>query len=122
MKIFETVQKHLLLLGISPNERAHPFNWKIVMCFLMFGLSILLNVIFIFSGESIILMNYVEFFCVITGLIELGICLLAIVLQQMKLFEVIKTTEKLINESNLNLFEKWNLKKKKVIKFKFFKD
>lgn len=99
MKIFETIRKETVILGISPIE-AHQFDWKIVMGFLIFSLNIFLFLMFILTKENPILMDYVLHFCTITSLTEMSICLMAIVLQHMKLFEFIEIIEKLINERN----------------------
>lgn len=129
MEIFQVIQKRLGILNINPNE-SNPLNWKITMSFLMFGYSILSCVILIFIAEKITLMDFVISFCVISELIKMGICLAVIVAQRMKLFEVIGSIEKLINESNhdCNLFIfrfNWILTKRttqlKEIKLIFFR-
>lgn len=99
MRTFKIIKKELLMLGINPIE-LHPFNWKATMGFLLFGLSILTNVIFILTIENITLMDFAAFFCMITALAVVGISFAAIVLQQVKLFQVVGSTEKLINKRN----------------------
>lgn len=99
MKILETIQKYLVLLGINPNE-TNPFNWKITMGFLLIGLAILSNFILIFSIDNITSMDFVNFFNLISSLMLMCISLATIVSQQTKLFEFIGSLEKLTNESN----------------------
>lgn len=100
MKTFETIQKNLVLLGINPNA-AHPFNWTITLDFIVFGLNILLFFLFILFGQNLILVNYVEFFCMASGFFEISVCLATITLQHIKLYQFIGIIEKLMNESNL---------------------
>lgn len=102
MKIFETIQKHLAILGINPNESHLRHNWKISLGFFVFGLCIILNVIFIFSIENVTLMNYMEFFNVSTSLILVCHSMATIVLQRVELFEFIDSIEKLVNKSKSN--------------------
>lgn len=104
MKIFETVIKNLVFLGVDPNE-SRRFNWKVMTCFLVFGLNIVFNGIFIFSIEDLTLTVYMEFVGIILALIEMSISLLAIVLQRMKLFALIGCIENVINESNSFKFD-----------------
>lgn len=106
MKIFKRIQKNLVTLGINPNESS-PFNWKIMIVFLLLGLGIILNVMFIFPIKDKDLMDYVKVFTIITVLIQLCICMAGIVLQQTKLFVIIGRFEKIINKSNLLLINEF---------------
>lgn len=99
MKIFETIKKQLLFLGMDSSESQNPFNWKITMGFLMIGLGILLNGMLIFTLENITLMDSMNFLNIISSLMLATISLATIVLQQTKLFKSIATIEMLINES-----------------------
>lgn len=98
MIIFETLIKDLITLGVNPND-SNRFNWRIRFGFFVFGLCISLNVIFIFTIENDNVMVYMKIFCVITGLIQMCICLLATVFQEDKVFSVIKSTENIMNKS-----------------------
>lgn len=113
MKIFQAAKEQLVLLGITPNA-SFRFGWKISMCFLVFGLSILSNVMAIFSKDNIILIDDVENICAITAFIEVGICLLTIVLQQRKLFVAVESFQKLINESK-SISVRWWIRKTHLI-------
>lgn len=99
MKIFEKVRNDFVILGVNPTE-SYAFNWKIAIGFLVFGLGIFLNAASIFSIENNNLITFVKNFCEITGLVQMSICLLAIVLQKPKLFGLIESIEKLINKRN----------------------
>lgn len=102
MKVFEAIQKPLVMLGIDPNESSRS-NWKIAICFLLFILNILSSIIIIFSIEDDNLMAYMIGFCTTSASIEIGVAMAAMVVQQMKLIEFIEITEKLINQSNSSL-------------------
>lgn len=105
MKIFVQIQKDLVFLGINPNE-SNRINWKTIMGILLFGLNLLSVFIFIFSIENDNLMDYVNGFCIFCAMCELCTCLLAIIWQKSKLFQVIGSFERLINHSKLCLVEK----------------
>lgn len=107
MKIFESIRKDLVFLGVNPREW-HPFNWKIAMGFLVFGLSTFFNAVLIFSIENNHQLNYVKIFGTITGIIQMGFCLLVIVLQEMKFLELIESIENVINGSMPRFALFWN--------------
>lgn len=108
MKIFERIQKNLAKWDINPNSmEPNRFNWKIWMIFLLFGLDIFCNIMFIFLIEENRLMNYVNDFCIITVFVLVVNNLAVIVLQQSKLFEEIQRIEKIINKSNLFAYLIW---------------
>lgn len=88
------------MVGINPKE-SNRFNWKIAMGFLLSSFNIFLFCIFIFSIEvNDNLLEFVNAFCSVSALVEMGICLAALVCHQMKLLEFIRTIESLINKSN----------------------
>lgn len=100
MKIFKIIQNKLALLGINPNG-LDKFNWKITMGLISFGFSIFTNVVFIFTIENIILMDYVQFFCITSALVLMCFCTTNIVSQRINLFGVIKNLENITKKSNL---------------------
>lgn len=71
------------------------------MGILLFGLTILSMVVFFSLIDDVILMDYVQFFSVVSSLVEIGICSFTVVLQKTKQFELIGRVEALINTSNL---------------------
>lgn len=87
-----------MLFGLNPNE-SNLFDWKIAMGFLIFGLTILSKVTLIFTMESVRVMDFVEFFSTSTALVLMTIFLVAIDLQQLKLFSLIASMEELIDKS-----------------------
>lgn len=99
LKILGTIQKHLAILGINPNESHLQHNWKILLGFFVFGSCIILNVVLIFSLENVTLMNYMEFFNVSTSLILVCHSLATIALQRDNLFGFMDGIERLVNES-----------------------
>lgn len=100
MKIFKTVIRTLVMLGISPNESCR-FNWRLSIGFLVLSFVTLGSVMLMFSIENLSLMNLVEFFIVIPTMLEFGLGLATIALQRMELFEIIASMENLTNKSNL---------------------
>lgn len=115
MKIFVQIQKDLVFLGINPSE-SNRINWKIAMGLLLFGLNILSVVTFIFSIENDNnLMDYVNGFCIFCAMCELCVCLLAIVWQKTKVFQVIGSFEKLINKSIPSPLDSNEILKKLVV-------
>lgn len=102
MKIFETIRNNLVTFGFNSHE-SHLFNGKIAIGILLFGLTLLSNVVFISSIDDVILMDYVNSFSLISTLAELGICSATIGLQQTELFELIERLEVPINRSNSNI-------------------
>lgn len=103
MKISVKIQEILAVAGIDPNK-SNRFNWKIALWFLLFILNILSSIIAISIIEENNLTAYVDGFYTISGLIEMGFSLAATVLQQVKLFEIFKTIEQIINQSNTSRF------------------
>lgn len=105
MIFFEVSRNSLLALGIDPNE-LYQFNWKIAMGFFLSGLSILSNIVSIFSIENSNQL-LLKTFCAITASIQMGVDLLAIVLQAKAFFEGFERIEKIINESILFTNTNW---------------
>lgn len=75
------------------------------MGFVFHAASILASVILIFQIENIALLDWVNFFCITSSLALTNICLAAIVLRQLILFDVIESIENHINKSNLQLLD-----------------
>lgn len=103
MKIFKAVQRNLSILGFNAHE-SQQCNWKILAGVSLFVLIIFLNVLYITSLDDVVLMDYVEFFCMISALFEIGICWANIAMQQSKLFEIAESFETLVNGRNLFAF------------------
>lgn len=104
MKTFETVRRHLTLLGVvesMPTNQAYPSNRSI-----SFGVTIFVTAItssamhLVYFSDSI--REYIECFCVITASIEIGLCSAAIVLQKPQLFRYMDSVEELIDKSKRN--------------------
>lgn len=87
-----------MLMGIHPNHSGG-FNLKTAMGLLLLDLNVASSVILIFTLENDDLMGYVNGFVSASTLIEMVCSFVAIVLQQMKLFKIIRFIEKLINRS-----------------------
>lgn len=101
MKIFETIEKNLMILGLNPNE-SKTFNWKITLGFILLSLGwIFSNVMLIFTMENITLMDYVNFSTIISSMIIMSIGLASIIIQQVKIFKIFENVQNLITESNL---------------------
>lgn len=99
MKIFVTIQKNLVFLGINASE-SNRFNWKNTMGFLLLSLNLLSSIILIYTLENDDLMGYINGFVSASTMFEMFISFATIVSQQVKLFRTIKITEKIINRSN----------------------
>lgn len=96
MEIFQTIRRHLTLLGIDATQSA--LNWKLLLGFLLFGdVTIGCALYLVYLAETMI--EYMQCFCVISGTIEIGLCFVATVLQKQLLFDYIDHVEKLINTS-----------------------
>lgn len=103
MKIFRRIRGHLTMLGMEPTPSARflPFNWKLLMGFIVFILGIGSCISFLCYKAEIIV-EYIQCICVISLLIEIGFDFVAMAMQRRQLFNYIEIVEKLINTSKQN--------------------
>lgn len=109
MKIFQAVQKRYAVVGISSTNQSTPklpFNKRILLGFVLFGHSIVLQFKYLFYVASGFV-GHVESICSICGTVIIFISFTAITLKKVSLFEVIDAIEKLIDTSKRILNFKW---------------
>lgn len=95
LQILQLIREILAVLGLISNRL---FNTRLISCFLVIGLSIICNTLFLFY-EANTLVESMQCICVISAVVEVGICFAAIVFQSNYLFECLARTEKTINAS-----------------------
>lgn len=98
MKIFQRIRKDLIILGIKPTQsnQMYSFSRKLFLGYLLLILGVVSSALFVvYSANNI--MDYMQCFCTISALLSVGLCFSAIVLQKMRLFNYIESTEELIN-------------------------
>lgn len=101
MEIFITIQQILATLGIKATPTAS-FNGRLWLSFVLFAIAIVTSAVFlIYSAE--VIMEYMQCFCIISALIEIGLCFTMIVLQKIRLFNYIDCMQKLINKSKYTI-------------------
>lgn len=100
MKIFKKIRGHLKMLGIERTQstRIYSINGKLSIVFLSFALSIILSTLFVVYSAKVT-MDYILCFCIISALIAMCFCFVAITLQKIRLFNYIECIEKLIKKS-----------------------
>ena len=101
MKIFQTIQKQYVILGIGSSNhptQKYPFNRRIVFGVFIFGILFTFQSMYIIR-EASGFMEYVECICTASGNIIIFICILAMILGKTKLYESIENIEKLIDTS-----------------------
>lgn len=103
MKIFQTVQRHYAILGISSSNQLNELC-KIVLFFFTFGCSIVLQFLYIFRVANGF-MDYVEGICMTSSSIITFVSFSAIVFKKPVLFECIDNIERLINKSKSPYFQ-----------------
>lgn len=99
MKIFQTIQRHYVSLGISspaPSSQKNPINTRVFIGFLLFGLNAASQLIYIIYVANDF-MGYMEVICASSGSTIIFVCFAAIVHKMTLLFETIDSIEKLID-------------------------
>lgn len=107
MKIFETIQRHYNSLGISSSHQLiqkYPFNARIFIGFLIFGVNAVSQFIYIVFVASDF-MEYMNVICASSGSTIIFVCYAAIVYKKNRLFKTIDNIEQLIDSSEL-IFKK----------------
>lgn len=98
VKLFQTSQKYLELLGISPSDQPYPLNWKISINFAIFGFVLICNALFIIR-EAETFWDYSESAYVFCGLV-IGSSVIAFVVYRVDvIFKFIRNVENAINTS-----------------------
>lgn len=101
IQIFQSISGFLAFSGLISNrwsQAHHPFNARLISCFLVIGLSIICNVLYlIFVANTLV--ECMQCVGIISAVVEIGICFAAIAYQSNYLFECIARTEKTINAS-----------------------
>lgn len=99
MKIFQTIQRHYVSLGISSSVSSiqkYPINTRVFIGFLLFGLNAASQLIYIIYVANDF-MGYMEVICASSGSTIIFVCFAAIVHKMTLLFETIDSIEKLID-------------------------
>lgn len=106
MKIFEMIRKHLIVVGMESTQstRLNSFNGRLSMSFLLFINYITSSALFLIYSANLII-EFMQCFCIISALIEIGFCFAAIAVQKQLLFNYIESMEKLINKSEFEIKE-----------------
>lgn len=101
MRLFPTIQKNLLSLGLTPDQSSqkHPFNGKVIAGFLIIDTTITSCIMFLLY-EADILVEYAECLYIITVLIVILIDFLILFFQKNELFQEIDTIRKNIFRKN----------------------
>lgn len=97
MKIFQTVQANYKLLGISPTQSSHhfPYNPKIFLSFVNFGLSMASYIMYLIQvAENF--KEYIECVTTLSALFIIVVCYGAVVFNIKGTFENIDGMEKVI--------------------------
>lgn len=100
MIIFQAIRRDLTMIGIQPatSTRIISFNAKLLSGFLVCLLGITSSALFLIYS-AVILMEFMQCFCILTALISLFLTFSSVVLQNKRLFNYIETMEELINKS-----------------------
>lgn len=100
MKIFQMSQKYFTILGISPNliVQPYPFNRRISIGFLMLGLVLICNYVFIIYGAKTFL-DFSQSIYIGSALAVGSLALAVLVFRVKILFEFIVNFENAINTS-----------------------
>lgn len=94
--MFQLVQKEFAVLGISSNQATNPFNNRTIGCLFLFGLNIILYIVFLFhSAKSF--MEYTENIYITSAITLIGIAFFWFVLKMKNLFELLDGVEMHIN-------------------------
>lgn len=100
MKIFQSAEKRLAVLGLTPNQslKTHPFNRKILVGSLVFAVSILTQFAFLFRFAHTF-MEYTASAYLIANTVSTTVCFVAIIFNMRKLFDIIVGFEQIVNMS-----------------------
>lgn len=111
-KIFQMSQKYFTVLGISPilMVQSNPFNQKNLICFLVFGLQLISEFIYILY-EAETFWDYIQsiYFC--------SVSILATVVFLILVFRVDKLFKYIGNSENLNNIGKYSPKRRNTYEF-----
>lgn len=107
MKIFETVLTNFVILGISSDQsiRKHPFNTKILMIFVVLGLTTFLHVMHVIYVASSI-KERMESITATSGSLIISICFFTIVFKMRTVFDCINSFEDIIAMSEWTISSK----------------
>lgn len=108
MTIFQTIQTNFAILDITAHQsiQPYPFNsTKIVMAFLMFGLSTILHFVYIFHVADSF-EEYIECITTTSGICVVSLFLTSVVLKMTTLFEYFDKVDEIISmsEYKMNIF------------------
>lgn len=102
MKIFQTIQTHYAILGITntthQSTQKHPFSIRVFMGFLLFGSLNVLDFVYIFRVANGFT-DYMNSICAASTSIIFSITFAAIVFRKSTLFGSIDSLEQLIDTS-----------------------
>lgn len=104
LKTFEVIQKNLATAGITPSlaDQPYPFNWPILLGFLLLGSGICYSSAFIIYDDGTFA-EYTQAVYVCSALALIILALLIFILNVAKLFEFIRSTDDLVRTSELEL-------------------
>lgn len=100
MKIFQTAERKLASLGITPNQslKNHPFNRQISMGSFIFAVSISSQFAFLFRFANTF-MDYTASAYLIATTISIIVCFVSVVFERQKLFDIIEGFKQIVNMS-----------------------
>lgn len=100
MKIFQTAEKKLAILGFTPIQslKTHPFNRRILMGSFIFTVSILSRFAFLFRLANTF-MDYTESAYLIATTISISVCFVSVIFEMQKLFDIIDGFEQIVDMS-----------------------
>lgn len=101
MKIFQTIQKNHAKVGISPTQN-RAVNKRIVVTFLLFGLTFVSSVTFLFRDANTFI-DYSNNMYITTGQAMIFIVYAIVTFNMVKLFGSIDNLEELINQSKFGM-------------------
>lgn len=96
MKYFQSVLKHLTILGIDATQR--PLNQKIIMIFLLYALNSTLIVVFLVN-ETISFREYIDAIYMTAASIAINIHFTFVAIKMEKLFAFFGTMQEIIENS-----------------------
>lgn len=101
MKLFQRTQSYLAILGIEPNQliQRHQFNGRILMGFLLLGLSTILFSLFLFY-EAKNFREYTEIIYILSGMIVCTTAFTSTILKRKMIFDFFEMAENIVNTSN----------------------
>lgn len=104
MKIIQKIRGHHHRVGMEliQSTRIASVNRKLILGFILFVLGITLCILFLLYSTEIIT-EHIQCICIISLLIEIGLCFVAMALQRGLLFNYIVSLEELLNKSECNV-------------------